>query len=55
MDEVVDGTEAGDGGAAGAAGMHAAGDFLEAEAAALEHDQGLNFGVFQGEGTAEDL
>src|ERR1019366_1444897 len=52
---VVEGLESGDGRSAGGAGAHVAGHLFEAEAAALQDDECLNFRVFQWETLAEDL
>src|SRR5215469_92207 len=55
VDDVINGFQRGNGRAARGTGPHLTRDLFEAESAALEHDQGLDFRVFEGEASTEHL
>src|SRR5687767_8677057 len=54
-EHIIHGSQGADGGAAGAAGKHLDRDLAEAECFALQDDQGLDFGVFEGKAAAKNL
>src|SRR5437016_6158195 len=55
MRDVIQRGERGDGASAGLARARAAGDFDEAEAAALQNNEGFNLGILQREGQRKNF